>query len=58
MDEKKMKSLSEIQRALGMLEGFSYAVDTAIAEGIVDAVAIIDEALKEVLPDGEAEGQE
>lgn len=58
MDEKKMKALSEIQRALGMLEGLSYAVDAAIAEGIVDAVAIIDEALKEVLPDGEAEGQE
>ena len=58
MDEKKMKALSEIQRALGMLEGFSYAVDVKIAEGIVDAVAIIDEALKEVLPDGEAEGQE
>lgn len=53
-----MKALSEIQRALGMLEGFSYAVDTAISEGIVDAVAIIDEALKEVMPDGEAEGQE
>lgn len=58
MEEKKMKALSEIQRALGMLEGFSYAVDTAISEGIVDAVAIIDEALKEVMPDGEAEGQE
>lgn len=51
MDEKKMKALSEIQRALGMLEGFSYAVDAAIDEGIVDAVAIIDEALKEVLGD-------
>lgn len=48
MEEKKLKALSEIQRALGMLEGFSYAVDAAIAEGIVDAVAIIVGALEEV----------
>ena len=47
MEEKKLKALGEIQRALGMLEGFSYAVDKSIAAGIVDAVAIIDEALKE-----------
>ena len=47
MDEKKLSALGEIQRALGMLEGFSYAVDKSIAAGIVDAVAIIDGALKE-----------
>lgn len=52
MDEKKLSALGEIQRALGMLEGFSYAVDGSIAAGIVDAVAIIDEALKEVGLDG------
>ena len=52
MDEKKMKALSEIQRALGMLEGFSYAVDAGISEGIVDVVAIIDEALKELMGHG------
>jgi hypothetical protein len=52
MDEKKLSALGEIQRALGMLEGFSCAVDKSIAAGIEDAVAIIDEALKEVLGDG------
>ena len=55
MSEKKMNAMSEIQRALGMLEGFSYAVDKSIAAGIVDAVAIIDEALKEVGLDGGSE---
>ena len=55
MDEKKLKALGEIQRALGMLEGLSYAVDKSIAAGIVDAVAIIDEALKEVGLDGGSE---
>lgn len=30
---KQINALGEIQRALGMLEGFSYAVDAAIAEG-------------------------
>ena len=55
MEEKKLKALSEIQRALGMLEGFSYAVDAGISSGIVDAVAIIDEALKEVGLDGGSE---
>ena len=53
MDEKKLKALSEIQRALGMLQGMSYTSDTQVAECILDAVSIIDEALKEVLPDGE-----
>lgn len=52
MDEKKLSALGEIQRALGMLEGLSCAVDKSIAAGIVDAVAIIDDALKEALGDG------
>lgn len=55
MDKKKLSALGEIQRALGMLEGFSYAVDKSIAAGIVDAVAIIDDALKEVGLDGGSE---
>lgn len=55
MDEKKLSALGEIQRALGMLEGFSYAVDNSIAAGITDAVAIIDESLKEVGLDGGSE---
>ena len=41
MDEKKLKALSEIQRALGMLEGLSYTTDTQVADGIVDAVEVV-----------------
>lgn len=55
MDEKKMKALGDIQRALGRLEGLSYTTDAQVAECIIDAVAIIDEALKEVGLDGGAE---
>jgi hypothetical protein len=52
MNEKKLKALGEIQRALGMLEGLSYTTDAKAAECTIDAVEIIDEALKEVLGDG------
>ena len=55
MDEKKLKALGEIQRALGRLEGLSYTTDAQVAECIIDAVAIIDEALKEVGLDGGSE---
>ena len=52
MDEKKLKALGDIQRALGRMEGFSYAVAPELSECFLDAVAIIDDALKEVLEDG------
>ena len=55
MDEKKLKALGEIQRALGMLKGMVYTTDIQVAKRIVDAVTIIDEALEEVLQDGEEE---
>lgn len=55
MEEKKLKALSEIQRALGMLEGLSYTRDAQEAECIIDAVAIIDEVLKEAGLDGGSE---
>lgn len=54
MDEKKRKALSEIQRALGVLEGVSYSVSMSASSGILDAVQIIDTSLKEVFGDGSA----
>lgn len=51
MDDKQRKALSDIQRALGMLEGVSYSVSMRESAGIVDAIQIIDEALKEVFRD-------
>ena len=55
MNEKKLKALGDIQRALGRMEGLSYTTDTQVAECIIDAVAIIDEALKEVGLNGGSE---
>ena len=55
MDEKKLSALGEIQRALGRLEGLSYTMDTRVEECILDAVAIIDDALREVGLDGGSE---
>lgn len=55
MDEKKLKALGDIQRALGRLEGLSYTTDTRMEECILDAVAIIDDALREVGLDGGSE---
>lgn len=51
MDDKQRKALSEIQRALGILEGVSYSVSMRASAGIIDAVQIIDTSLKEVLGD-------
>ena len=48
MDDKQRKALSEIQRALGILEGVSYSVSMRASTGILDAVQIIDTNLNEV----------
>lgn len=53
-NEKQRKALSEIQRALGILEGVSYSVSMRASTGILDAVQIIDTSLKEVFGDGSA----
>ena len=45
MDDKQRKALSEIQRALGILEGVSYSVSMRASTGILDAVQIIDNTL-------------
>ena len=51
MEHEKRKALSEINRALGLLEGVSYCAEQKVAEGIIDAVEIIDTNLKVVLED-------
>ena len=50
-DQKKIKAMEAINRALGWLEGISYGIDSNIATGIIDAVQCIEESLKEVLGD-------
>lgn len=51
MDDKQRKALSDIQRALGILEGVSYTVSMRASSGILDAVQIIETSLKEVFGD-------
>lgn len=40
--------VSDINRALGMIEGVSYGASDAVANCLVDAVQIIDSALEEL----------
>lgn len=54
MDEKQRKALSEIERALGILEGLSYIGNMRVSSGIMDVVQIIDTNLEEVFRDGSA----
>ncbi len=49
---EKAKAISEINRALGWLEGISYGLEARVAAGVMDAVETIECALKEVLRDG------
>lgn len=54
-DMKIITAISQINRALGMIEGVSYSLSGDQASALVDAVGIIDEALKEVGWDGKAD---
>ena len=51
-DEKKLKARSKIERALGMIEGVSIAMEDEKQEVLTDAVEMIDCALKVVFEDG------
>ena len=46
--EDQLKALSTINRALGIIEGISCGLDNAIASGLIDAVEMIDNAVKEI----------
>ena len=52
VDMKIINAISTINRALGVIEGVSYLASSDQATALVDAVAIIDEALKELGWDG------
>lgn len=53
MASKKMISaFSTIERALGIIEGISYTLDSNAATALVDAVQMVDEAVKELKEDG------
>ena len=44
----KTCSLSTIERALGMIEGISCGLETKYATTLIDAVEMIEEAVKEI----------
>ena len=46
--EKRMSSISTIERALGLIEGVSCGLEKAYADTLIDAVEMIDGALKEI----------
>lgn len=53
MEEKKLKVIGDIQRALGIIEGVSRVIDNnAVADSLQAAVGMIEDALKVVLEDG------
>ena len=46
--EKQISSISTIERALGIIEGVSYGVDSKYADILITAVEMIDGAVKEI----------
>ena len=51
-NEKLIRRISTIQRALGMIDGVSYGLPDSAGTALADAVQMIDEAIKEMLEDG------
>lgn len=49
MTEKTVNALATIHRAMGIIEGVACGVEKAAADALIDAVEMIDSALKEVL---------
>ena len=45
---KTISWISTINRALGIIEGVAYGLDTAQAQALEDAVRMIDETIKEM----------
>lgn len=47
-NEKLLSIISAIERALGMIEGVSYGLTDGQASALIDAVELIDIAIKEI----------
>lgn len=46
--ERMLSSISTIERALGMIEGVSCGLDKAYADTLLDAIEMLDGAVKEI----------
>ena len=51
-NEKLIAAISTIERGLGIIEGVSCGVDNTIGSVLIDAVEMIEHAVKEILEDG------
>lgn len=47
-NEKLISSISTIERALGMIEGVSCGLENKYADTLLDAIEMIDGAVKEI----------
>ncbi|MBO5953301.1 MAG: hypothetical protein J6Q53_04175 [Oscillospiraceae bacterium] len=52
-NEKLISQISTIQRALGIIEGVTFLLETVQANEIIRAIDMIDEVAKELLEDGQ-----
>lgn len=52
MNENMVAIISDINRALGMIEGVSYGAEDSVSQCLVDAVQIIDNAMEELKKHG------
>lgn len=48
-NEKLISAISTIERALGIIEGVSCGLEDGIATALIDAVEMMDVAIKEIL---------
>lgn len=51
-NEKLISAISAFERGLGIIEGVSCGVDNAIGTALIDAVEMIENAVKEILQNG------
>ena len=51
-NEKLINQISNVNRALGIIEGVMLVSDTKVEDTLATAVSMIDEVLNEVLNDG------
>lgn len=47
-NEKQIKAISAIERALGKIEGVAFVLDKNYASPLLDAIEVLESAIKEI----------
>lgn len=47
-NEKQIKAISAIERALGKIEGVAFVLDNNYASPLLDAIEVLESAIKEI----------